>query len=39
VLLERAGMRVRSVASRHPNPKLTVPSDLRVIRALAGVAQ
>ena len=36
-ILESLGMRVRSVVCRYPNPKLTVPSDLRVIRALAGV--
>jgi len=37
VLLETAGMRVRSVVSRYPNPKLTSPPDLELIRALAGV--
>ena len=37
-LLERAGMKVRSIEARHPNPKLTNPSDLVRIRVLAGVA-
>ncbi len=34
-LLESAGMRVHCVAARFPNPKVTTPWDLRVIRALA----
>ena len=37
-LLENSGMRIRSVEARYPNPKITVPSDLERIRALAGVA-
>jgi len=37
-LLENAGMRVRSVVARHPNPKITTPSDLHEIRALVEVA-
>ena len=37
-LLENAGMRVRSVVSCHPNPKVTTPSDLHEIRVLAEMA-
>jgi len=37
ILLENAGMRVRSVVAHHPNPKVTTPSDLRGIRILAEV--
>lgn len=37
-ILERAGMRVLGVTSRFPNPKLTTPPDLALIRALAGFA-
>lgn len=33
-LLEYAGLEVRSVAARYPNPKLTTASDLRLIRCL-----
>jgi 2-C-methyl-D-erythritol 4-phosphate cytidylyltransferase len=33
-LLESAGMTVQSVVARKPNPKLTDPSDLQVIRAM-----
>lgn len=33
-LLELAGMKVRSVVSGHPNPKLTTGADLRLLRAL-----
>jgi 2-C-methyl-D-erythritol 4-phosphate cytidylyltransferase len=36
-ILESAGMQVRSVVARYPNPKLTSPPDLELIRALAGV--
>lgn len=36
VLLETAGMTVHSVDARHPNPKLTTASDLRLLRALLG---
>ena len=38
ILLENAGMRVRSVLAHHPNPKVTTPSDLQSIRILAEVA-
>jgi 2-C-methyl-D-erythritol 4-phosphate cytidylyltransferase len=37
-ILEAAGFEIRCVAARHPNPKLTTPADLAVMRALAGVA-
>ncbi len=37
-LLENSGMRVRCIDAEHPNPKLTIPSDLVMIRVLAGVA-
>jgi len=33
-LLEEAGLRMRCVEARHANPKLTVPRDLDVLRAL-----
>ena len=33
-LLESLGMTVVTVAARHPNPKLTTESDLRILRAL-----
>jgi len=36
-LLEAAGCRVRGVVAAHPNPKLTGPEDLPLLRALAGV--
>jgi 2-C-methyl-D-erythritol 4-phosphate cytidylyltransferase/2-C-methyl-D-erythritol 2,4-cyclodiphosphate synthase len=35
-LLESAGLTVHSVDARHPNPKLTTTSDLRLLRALLG---
>jgi len=35
-LLEFAGMTVHSVDARHPNPKLTTASDLRLLHALLG---
>ena len=35
-LLESAGMTVHSVDARHPNPKLTRVSDLRLLQALLG---
>lgn len=35
-LLESAGMTVHSVDARHPNPKLTKASDLRLLHALLG---
>ncbi len=35
-LLEFVGMTVHSVDARHPNPKLTTASDLRLMRALLG---
>lgn len=35
-LLESVGMRVRSIAARFPNPKITTTSDLQVIRTLTG---
>lgn len=34
-LLESVSMRVRSIAARFPNPKITTTSDLQVIRMLA----
>lgn len=34
-LLEAAGLRVRGVVAAHPNPKLTGPEDLPLLRALA----
>jgi 2-C-methyl-D-erythritol 4-phosphate cytidylyltransferase len=33
-LLEWAGMTVRSVVANHPNPKLTRPSDLALMRGV-----
>ena len=33
-LLEAAGFRVRAVVATHPNPKLTAPDDLDLVRAL-----
>jgi 2-C-methyl-D-erythritol 4-phosphate cytidylyltransferase len=35
-LLESAGIPVRSVLARHPNPKVTTEADLRVARAMIG---
>jgi len=35
-LLESAGIPVRSVLARHPNPKVTTEADLQVVRALMG---
>ncbi len=35
-LLEAAGMTVRSVEARYPNPKLTTPEDLVTMATLAG---
>jgi 2-C-methyl-D-erythritol 4-phosphate cytidylyltransferase len=35
-LLESAGIPVRSVLARHPNPKVTTGADLRVVRAMMG---
>jgi 2-C-methyl-D-erythritol 4-phosphate cytidylyltransferase len=35
-LLESAGIPVRSVLARHPNPKVTTESDLQVVRAMMG---
>jgi len=35
-LLESVGMTVHSVDARHPNPKLTTASDLRLLHALLG---
>ncbi len=35
-LLESAGVQVRSVLARHPNPKVTTKADLRVLRAMVG---
>jgi 2-C-methyl-D-erythritol 4-phosphate cytidylyltransferase len=37
-LLEWAGLPVRCILARYPNPKLTTAADLKVIRALAGSA-
>jgi 2-C-methyl-D-erythritol 4-phosphate cytidylyltransferase len=37
-ILEWAGLPVRCVLARYPNPKLTTAADLKVIRALAGSA-
>lgn len=34
-MLEEAGLAVRTVLARHPNPKLTEPGDLIAIRALS----
>jgi 2-C-methyl-D-erythritol 4-phosphate cytidylyltransferase len=34
VLLESAGIAVRAVLARHPNPKVTTEADLRVVRAM-----
>lgn len=39
VLLERAGMRVTIVEAAHPNPKITVPADLALARALLEARQ
>jgi 2-C-methyl-D-erythritol 4-phosphate cytidylyltransferase len=36
-LLESAGVPIRSVLARHPNPKVTTEADLKVVRAMAGV--
>ncbi len=36
MLLEAVGMRVQSVLARRPNPKLTLPEDLELLRRLAG---
>jgi 2-C-methyl-D-erythritol 4-phosphate cytidylyltransferase len=33
-LLESAGLAVRSVLARHPNPKVTTEADLEVVRAM-----
>jgi len=33
-LLESAGMPIRAVLARHPNPKVTTEADLRVVRAI-----
>lgn len=33
-LLESAGISVRAVLARHPNPKVTTEADLRVVRAM-----
>jgi len=38
VLLELAGMRVATVEATHPNPKITVPADLVLARALLEAA-
>lgn len=35
-LLESAGLEVKVVTARHPNPKLTYPEDLAVIRSILG---
>jgi 2-C-methyl-D-erythritol 4-phosphate cytidylyltransferase len=35
-LLESAGIPVRSVLARHPNPKVTTESDLQFVRAMMG---
>ena len=35
-LLESAGIPVRSVLARHPNPKVTTEADLQVVRAMMG---
>ncbi len=37
-LLESAGIPVRSVLARHPNPKVTTEADLQVVRAMMGLA-
>ncbi len=34
-ILEAAGLTVRTVLATHPNPKLTTPADLLLLRALA----
>ncbi|MFC2144130.1 2-C-methyl-D-erythritol 4-phosphate cytidylyltransferase [Acidobacteriota bacterium] len=36
-ILESAGVPVRSVLARHPNPKVTTEADLQVVRAIAGL--
>ncbi len=36
MLLEAAGMTVRTVLTRRPNPKLTLPEDLELLRRLHG---
>jgi 2-C-methyl-D-erythritol 4-phosphate cytidylyltransferase len=33
-LLEAAGLRVRAVLARHPNPKVTTGADLQIVRAM-----
>jgi len=35
-ILEAAGGTVHAVAARHPNPKITTPADLELVRALIG---
>ena len=35
-LLESAGIPVRSVLARHPNPKVTTEADLELMRAIMG---
>jgi 2-C-methyl-D-erythritol 4-phosphate cytidylyltransferase len=39
MLLEHLGMTVRGVVARHPNPKLTDPSDLTLLRALESLTR
>jgi len=36
-LLESAGIPVRSVLARHPNPKVTTEADLQMVRAMMGL--
>lgn len=36
-LLEKSGLTVRCIVGDHPNPKLTTPADLDLLRALEGV--
>jgi len=36
-LLESAGVPVRSVLARHPNPKVTTEADLQVVQAMMGL--
>ena len=36
-LLESAGVPIRGVLARHPNPKVTTEADLQVLRAMVGV--
>ena len=38
-LLESAGIPVRAVLARHPNPKLTTTADLQSLRAMVEAAQ